>query len=103
MLDVVLIAALAGCVGAAAGVYVTARRQPQGNDAEALQALNARLHAELTARLEAHAAELRRIADASTQRDRVTEHLSDGLDATRQVLELLQVRDDERRSSDAEH
>ena len=69
---------------------------------ETLQAHNTQLHAELTARLEAQAAELRRIADASGQRDRATEHLRDGLDATRQVLELLQVRDEERRASDGE-
>jgi DNA recombination protein RmuC len=101
-----LIAVLAACVGAAVGALVVSRRtqQPETDpQAEALQALNARLHAELTARLEIQAAELRRIADASGQRDRVSEHLRDGLDATRQILELLQVRDEERRISDAEN
>ena len=103
-----LIAVLAACVGAAAGALVVSRRRepeadPQAAQAEAVQALNAQLHAELTARLEIQAAELRRIADATGQRDRVTEHLRDGLDATRQILELLQVRDEERRGSEAEN
>jgi hypothetical protein len=110
MTEQILIAALAVCVGAAAGVLFgqwLRRRQPdevEGPDAtQTLQALNAQLHAELTARLEVQAAELRRIADASGQRDRVTEHLRDGLDATRQVLEVLHARDEERRASDAEN
>jgi hypothetical protein len=110
MTNDVLIAAIAGCVGVAAGVlFALRRRQKESLDvdapdaAEALQALNTRLHAELTAKLEVQAAELRRIADAAGQRDRVTDHLRDGLDATRQVLELLQVRDEERRSSESEH
>jgi DNA recombination protein RmuC len=110
MTNDVLIAALAGCVGVAVGVLFALRRgQREPLDveapdaAEALQELNTRLHAELTARLEVQAAELRRIADAAGQRDRVTDHLRDGLDATRQVLELLQVRDEERRSSESEN
>jgi DNA recombination protein RmuC len=110
MANDVLIAALAGCVGVAVGVlFALRRRQREPLDveapdaAEALQELNTRLHAELTAKLEVQAAELRRIADAAGQRDRVTDHLRDGLDATRQVLELLQVRDEERRSSESEN
>lgn len=98
-----LIAALAACVGAAAGALFASRRQPPDSEAEALQAFNAQLHAELTARLEVHSAELRRIADATGQRERVTEHLRDGLDATRQILELIQARDEERRTSEAEN
>jgi hypothetical protein len=103
-----LIAVVAACVGAAVGAVLVSRRRPQpepesDGQLEALQALNAQLHAELTARLEVQAAELRRIADASGQRDRVSEHLQDGLDATRQILELLQVRDEERKTSDAEN
>ncbi len=99
MVDVVLIAALAACVGVAAGVLVALRRRPPGTE----ETQGAQLRAEITARLEGHAAELRRSADASGQRDRVTEHLRDGLDATRQVLERLHVRDEERRASDAEN
>jgi DNA recombination protein RmuC len=110
MTNDLLIALLAACVGGAVGVLLAfrlQRRTPEPVDdqpdvAETLQAHNTQLHAELTARLEAQAAELRRIADASGQRDRVTDHLRDGLDATRQVLELLQVRDEERRATDAE-
>ena len=109
MTEQILIAALAVCVGAAAGVLVgqwLQRRPPDEAEApdatETLQALNAQLHAELTARLEVQAAELRRIADASGQRDRASEHLR-GLDATRQVLEVLHARDEERRASDAEN
>jgi RmuC family len=109
MTSELLIALLAATVGAAIGALVVLRRraqEPEETDAPdpltTMSALNAQLHAELTARLEVQAAELRRIADASGQRDRVTDHLRDGLDATRQVLELLQVRDEERRSSEAE-
>jgi RmuC family len=98
-----LIAVLAACVGAVAGAVIAVRRRPPGDETEALQALNAQLHAELTARLEVHAAELRRIADATGQRDRVTDHLREGLDSTRQILELIQARDEERRSSEAEN
>jgi hypothetical protein len=96
MTNDVLIAVLAACVGVAVGVLVVLRRQPQHDDTEALDALNAvnavnavnaQLHAELTARLEVQAAELRRMADASGQRDASTEHLRTGLEATRQVLE----------------
>jgi DNA recombination protein RmuC len=110
MTNDVVIAVLATFVGIAVGALMMLRRQPsekQEEDAvsalDAQNALNTQLHAELAARLEVQSAELRRIADASGQRDRVTEHLRDGLDATRQVLELLQVRDEERRSSEAEH
>jgi hypothetical protein len=98
-----LIAVLAACAGAAAGAAIAVRRRPAEAETEALQALNAQLHAELTARLEVHAAELRRIADATGQRDRVTDHLREGLDSTRQILELIQARDEERRSSETEN
>jgi RmuC family protein len=98
-----LIAVLAACVGAVAGAAIAVRRRPAEDETEALQALNAQLHAELTARLEVHAAELRRIADATGQRDRVTDHLREGLDSTRQILELIQARDEERRSSETEN
>jgi DNA recombination protein RmuC len=103
-----LIAALSVCVGVAAGVLVASRRrppieEPQPDAADLLQTQNAQLHAELTARLELQSAELRRIADAAGQRDRVTDHLRNGLDATRQILELLQARDEERKSSEAEN
>ena len=113
MTSELLIAVLAAGIGAALGVAIVLRRRvveeppveiPEAPDPVAvLSASNAQLHAELTARLEVQAAELRRIADASGQRDRATEHLRDGLDATRQVLELLQARDEERRASDAEN
>ncbi len=101
MIDDVLIAVLASCVGVAAGVLIAIRRQSPPDDAA--DELAARLHSELNAKLEVQAAELRRIADAAGQRDRVSEHLRDGLDATRQVLEHLHLRDEERRASDAEN
>lgn len=104
-----LIAVLAAGIGASVGALVVLRRhaaqqeEPDGLDPlSTMNAQSAQLHAELTARLEIQSAELRRLADASGQRDRVTDHLRDGLDATRQVLELLQVRDEERRSTEAE-
>ncbi len=103
MINDVLIAVLAALVGVAVGGLVVLRRQPQPEPDDAGAELAAQLHTELNAKLEVQAAELRRIADAAGQRDRVTEHLRDGLDATRQVLEHLHVRDEERRTSDAEN
>jgi DNA recombination protein RmuC len=103
MINDVLIAVLAALVGVAVGGLVVLRRQPRPEPDDAGGELAAQLHTELNAKLEVQAAELRRIADAAGQRDRVTEHLRDGLDATRQVLEHLHVRDEERRTSDAEN
>ena len=110
MTNDVVIAVLAAFVGIAVGALMMLRRQPteqQDPDAvgalDAQNALNAQLHAELTARLEVQAAELRRIADASGQRDVSADHLRAGLEATRHALEQLQVRDEERRTSETEH
>ena len=110
MINDVLVALLAAGVGVALGALLMNRKQPpEDAGAEALQAqqaqqaLQAQLQAELVGRLEVQAAELRRIADAAGQRDRVTDHLRDGLDATRQILELIQARDEERRSSESEN
>jgi DNA recombination protein RmuC len=110
MINDVLVALLAAGVGVALGALLVNRRKP-GVDSEtealqaqqAQQAMQAQLQAELVGRLEVQAAELRRIADAAGQRDRVTDHLRDGLDATRQILEIIQMRDEERRSSEAEN
>jgi DNA recombination protein RmuC len=111
MTNDIVIALLAACVGVAVGALVMLRRQPRPplEDADAVSALdaqnalNAQLHAELTARLEVQSAELRRIADSSGQRDAAADHLRAGLDATRHALEQLQVRDEERRSSETEN
>ncbi|HZD80051.1 MAG TPA: DNA recombination protein RmuC, partial [Actinomycetota bacterium] len=61
-----------------------------------------RLEARLEARLEVQAAELRRLADASSARDRQAEHLGDRLDGARRVLEELAVRERERRDQESE-
>ena len=49
------------------------------------------------------AAELRRLADAAGSRDLSAEQLRTGLDGARRVLHELSVREQERRTTDAEH
>ena len=55
------------------------------------------------ARLDAQSAELRRLADAAAGRDLTGEQLRSGLEGARRALEELTTRDQERRSTDAEH
>ena len=54
-------------------------------------------------RLEAQAAEIRRLADASRTQDAAEERLASELRGARRTLEALQVREEERRARDAEH
>lgn len=57
---------------------------------------------DLHRQLETQAAELRRIADATAQRELASEQLRDGLDGARRALEELRTRDQERRATDLE-
>ena len=86
---VVLVAAL---VGMGTGVALAGRRgrgpSPGGVD--------------LRAQLDVQAAEMRRIADSTAQRDLVAEQLRQGLDGARRVLDELRIREQERRSTDGE-
>ena len=113
MTNDVLIAVLAACVGVAVGVLVVLRRQPQHDDIEDPRRPRRRQRAERPERPAPRGAD--RQAWRSRQPSSVgsptppvsgtssAEHLRTGLEATRQVLEQLQVRDEERRSSDTEN
>jgi RmuC family len=85
------IVAGAGMVGVIAGATIAAlqRRRPDP--------------ASIRAELGLQAAELRRMADHSAQRELAAEQLRQGLDGTRRALEELRVRDQERRAAEAEH
>jgi hypothetical protein len=54
-------------------------------------------------RLEAQAAEIRRLADAARTQDAADERLASELRGTRQTLEAIRIREEERRARDAEH
>ena len=54
-------------------------------------------------RLEAQASELRRLADAARAQDASDERLTGELRGARQALEALSIREEERRSREAEH
>jgi RmuC family len=85
------IVAGAAMVGVIAGATIAAlqRRRPDP--------------ASIQAELGLQAAELRRMADQSAQRELAAEQLRQGLDGTRRALEELRVRDQERRAAEAEH
>ena len=87
----VLIAVLALGAGAAAGVAVARRRRPYGPGLE------------LEGWFEAHAAELRRLGDAARSRDGEQERLRAEIQAARESVERLRLREEERRGRDAEH
>src|SRR6476659_6533107 len=78
----------AALLGAVVGGAVAGRRTSSGRDVQAALAVQA--------------AELRRMADASAQRELTAEQLRQGLDGARRALEELRIRDQERRASDAE-
>jgi DNA recombination protein RmuC len=90
------IALVALAVGVAAGAAIAALRKPSG-----LGVGDTPL-AVVEARLEAQSAELRRIADAATNRDLAGEQLRTGLDGARRTLEELSLREQERRHADVE-
>jgi hypothetical protein len=82
----VMIALVASAAGLLVGVAVTASRAAQ-----------------IQGQLQAQASEIRRLADAAAGRELVAEQLRTGLEGARRALEHLQVRDQERRGTDAEH
>jgi hypothetical protein len=88
-----LVAALAIGIGVGVGIAVAgARRRPAAGGTGLVEA-----------RLEAQSAELRRLADATVNRDLTAEQLRSGLEGARRALDEMQVRDQERRGADAEH
>lgn len=85
--------ALALALGLGAGIAIAARRS--GPVAEGVSS-------GIEARLEVQAAEMRRLADAANARDAAGEHLRASLEAARRALHEMQVREQERRTDDAE-
>jgi hypothetical protein len=91
-MDALVIGGAALVVGLVVGGLVAARRKGPGLSGTPLEGW-----------LEAHAAELRRLADAARARDGAEELLRADIQATRASLDLLRVRDEERRGREAEH
>jgi hypothetical protein len=91
---------IALALGLGLGLAVAAWRRPAEARAAPDEAVAV---ARIQGQLEAQAAELRRIADASSGRDLAGEQLRSGLDGARRALEQLQQRDQERRVVEAEH
>jgi hypothetical protein len=79
-------------IGGLVGAAIAGSRRQRGADP-----------ASLSSELGVQAAELRRIADQSAQRELAAEQLRQGLDGTRRALEELRVRDQERRLAETEH
>jgi DNA recombination protein RmuC len=92
------IALVALAVGAGLGAAVIAARRTAGSVGRGDSAA-----ALIDARLEAQNAELRRLVDAAASRDLAGEQLRSGLEGARRALEELQLRDEERRSTEADH
>ncbi len=92
------IALVALALGVAIGIAVAARRNAETREPDAQQQLS-----RMEARLEIQAAEMRRMADSSSNRDLGAEQLRAGLENTRRALEALQVHERDRRVVDAEH
>lgn len=92
-METVGIALVALAVGLAAGVALVALRSRQAAPADL---------GRLEARLEVHAAELRRLADAAAIRDGSGEALRQEVAAARRALEELNAREQERRAALAE-
>lgn len=92
------IALVALAAGIAAGAVVVARRSGHvagpSRDAVAI--------ARIQAQMDAHQAELRRIADAAAGRDLVSDRLREGLDGARRVLEQLRSGEGLRAAADAD-
>ena len=90
-MEIVGIVVVALAVGMAAGVVVALRRR--GPEPSLV----------LEGWLEAHAAELRRLGDAAHSRDGEQDRLRSEIQAAREAVESLRIREEERRSRDAEH
>ena len=99
MSDLIWIGLAALAVGVLVGaVLVAAQRRPPGRSNDDTEA-----SARLESRLELQAAEMRRLADATAQRDLAGEQLREGLEGARRALDELRTREQERRVVDDEH
>jgi DNA recombination protein RmuC len=86
-----LIAVVAVAAGAAVGALIALRKRGPASDLV------------LEGWFEAHAAELRRLSDAAHGRDGDQERLRAEVRAAREAVDSLRVREEERRTRDAEH
>src|SRR5437763_219050 len=87
-------------VGLCAGVAVALRLRAK---AAVRPATDDRTAEVIEGRLEAQAAEIRRLADAARAQDASDERLAGEVRAARHVLEAFQIREEERRARDAEY
>jgi hypothetical protein len=95
------VALIALGVGLAAGLAIAvAARVGQGTRRAEADGVTAQA---IDGRLQAQSAEIRRLADATRAQDAADERLAAELRATRQTLEVLRVREEERRGRDADH
>jgi hypothetical protein len=94
---IALLALVAGLAGGAAAVVLRQARRPPRSPEDTLAATR------IQGQLEAQAAEMRRLADATASRDLAGEQLRSGLEGARRSLELMELRERERRDADAEH
>ncbi|MDP9330816.1 MAG: DNA recombination protein RmuC [Actinomycetota bacterium] len=92
---VALVALAMGIAGGAAVAASAARRRPRTTDEASV--------ARVEAKLEVQGAEMRRLADAAAGRELAGEQLRTGIDGARRALEELAVREQERRTVDADH
>ncbi len=88
------IAAAAAAIGVLGGLAVALWKRPQVASGNATNATEAQLAVQ--------SAELRRLADQASQRDLSAEQLRAGLESARRALDELRVREQERRSTDAD-
>lgn len=99
MVDAIWIGLAALAVGVLVGGAVVAAQRRPGVRAPGEVEASARLES----RLELQAAEMRRLADATAQRDLTGEQLREGLEGARRALDELRTREQERRVVDDEH
>lgn len=95
------IALVALAAGIAVGVAVATTRRSSTPSFERPD--DAIASARIQGLLEAQAAELRRIADSGSGRELAAEQLRTGLENARRVLEQMQLREQERHVTEAEH
>ena len=99
MADAIWIGLAALAVGVlVGGAVVAAQRRPGARAPGEVEA-----SARLASQLELQAAEMRRLADATAQRDLTGEQLREGLEGARRALDELRTREQERRVVDDEH
>jgi len=79
-------------IGGLVGAAIVSTRRRAGADPPSINS-----------ELAVQTAELRRIADQSSQRELAAEQLRQGLDGTRRALDELRIRDQERRLVETEH